>query len=577
MCAIAGVVGHPQAVALTTQMTEVQKHRGPDGGAVLELGSDAAFGHRRLAIIDLSDRGAQPMMSRDGRWTIVFNGEIFNYRELRAQLTPPWRSETDTEVFLEAVAMWGLERALDRTIGMFAVALWDHQEHELLLARDRLGEKPLVYFWNGTTLAFASEMKALASFHGARLDANAVDVYFALGYVPAPLGIFRGTRKLPAGHFLKLSDRDVQVHRWWFPENASPEVEERADARKEQLRGLFADAARLRLRADVPVALALSGGVDSSAIAAELARQNALPDAFTVVFDDDEADLPYAQDVALRFGLRHEIIRVNAQPLSVQVDAAARSYDEPFADSSALACLALASAVGGRYRVVLGGDGGDEAFGGYKHYEYIAAKQTLKAAAAVGGFVDGQAGSTVYVESKTLFRAGERAALLNGHGSPSNALTDFLRADPFLRSPRPGALKRALWSDRHLQLANGLTHKMDIALSAHGVEGRAPLLDHRILEWAQNLEDRDLVHGREKKTLFRAAFSPELPPEVLSRRKHGFGAPVTQWLNGALCEDFEATVPCSLLDREAQKNQTGQRAWTLYCFARWAREWRASW
>lgn len=577
MCAIAGVIGHPQAVVMATQMTEAQKHRGPDGGAVLALTPDAAFGHRRLAILDLSERGAQPMTSRDGRWTIVLNGEIFNYRELREQLSGAWRSETDTEVFLEAVAAWGLERALDRSIGMFAIALWDHQEHALLLARDRLGEKPLVYFWNGTTLAFASEMKALAPFHGARLDPKAVDVYFALGHVPAPLGIFRGTRKLPAGHFLKLRDGDVQIHRWWFPEKAALEIDRDARARKEQLRALFADTVRLRLRADVPVALALSGGLDSSAIAAELARQDVRPDAFTVVFDDDETDLPYARSVAGRFGLRHEVIRVDAQPLGLQLDAALHSYDEPFADSSALACLALGRAVGGQYRVILAGDGGDEAFGGYKHYEYIAAKQTLKAAAAVGGFVDGQAGGTVYVESKTTFRAGERAALLNGHGFGMNVLSEFLRADPFLRNTQSGALKRALWSDRHLHLANGLTHKMDIALSAHGVEGRAPLLDHRIFEWAQNLEAGDLVRGREKKVLFRAAFASDLPPEVLARPKQGFGAPVTTWLEGPLREDFEAAIPCSLLNSEAQKNQKGQRAWTLYCFATWAREWRASW
>jgi asparagine synthase (glutamine-hydrolysing) len=158
-----------------------------------------------------------------------------------------------------------------------------------------------------------------------------------------------------------------------------------------------------------------------------------------------------------------------------------------------------------------------------------------------------------------------------------NVLSEFLRADPFLKNVQQGALKRALWSDRHLHLANGLTHKMDIALSAHGVEGRAPLLDHRIFEWAQNLEDGDLVRGREKKVLFRAAFASELPPDVLSRPKQGFGAPVATWLKGPLHETFRTEVPCSLLGPEGQNDQKGQRAWTLFCFAKWAREWKASW
>lgn len=576
MCAIAGVIGHPQAAAMTAEMAEVQKHRGPDGGAVVSFTSDAAFGHRRLAILDLSERGAQPMTSRDGRWTIVLNGEIFNYQELRTQLERPWRSATDTEVFLEAVAAWGLERTLERSIGMFAVALWDRQERTLLLARDRLGEKPLTYFWDGTTLAFASEMKALAALHEARLDAHAVDVYLALGYVPAPLGIFRDTYKLPAGHCLRMRNGNVEVRRWWFPENSIADVARDAEARERQLRDLIADSVRLRLRSDVPVALALSGGVDSSAIAAELVRQEAKPDAFTVVFSGGAADLPYAQAVAQRFGLRHEVIRIEAEPLVRQVNRALRTYDEPFADSSSIGCLALAAALEGRYKVILEGDGGDEAFGGYKHYEYIAAKQILKAAAAATGICDGRTASTSYVESKTTFRAAERASLMNGHRA-TRGLSDLLESDPFLRNARSGALKRALWSDRHLQLANGLTYKMDMALSAHAIEGRAPLLDHRILEWTQNLEDRDLVRGREKKVLLRSAYAEDLPPEVLNRKKHGFGAPVAQWLAGPLQDEFEAVLPCPLLGREVQKNLSGQRAWTLYSFARWASEWGASW
>lgn len=559
-------------------MAAAQWHRGPDGAGLLELEPGAAFGHRRLAILDLSDRGAQPMTSRDGRWSIVLNGEVFNYRELRAQLPHgTWRTETDTEVFLEAVAAWGLERTLERSNGMFAVALWDRRERTLMLARDRAGEKPLVYFWDGTTLAFASEMKALEPWHDRQVDPAALDVYLGLGYVPAPLGIFRKTHKLAPGHYARLHQGALDVRRWWFPEHATAQPPADPAERREQLRALLADAVRLRLRSDVPIALSLSGGVDSSVIAAELARQGAAPDAFTLVFDGDAADVPYARKVARHFGLRHEVIRAESAPLIDQLAAAAAQYDEPFADSSAVACLGLARALGGRYKVILDGDGGDEAFGGYSHYEYIVAKQALKAAAAAVGLRDGAGTATVYVQSKTLFSASERSGLLNGHGGPPAALERLLASDAYLRTPRPGALKRALWSDRHLALANGLTYKMDMALAAHGIEGRAPLLDHRILEWAQNLDDRDLVRGRQKKVLLRETYAQDVPADVLERPKHGFGAPVSEWLGGPLRELAAEALPCPLLDPLEQPQASGQRQWTLLQLALWAERWRASW
>ncbi len=575
MCGIAGLIGRPDAERLVEDMTASLAHRGPDGKGHFDCGH-AALGHQRLAILDLSPAGAQPMTSRDGRWTMVLNGEIFNYRELRGELGAlPFRSSTDTEVLLEACAAWGVERALRRSIGMFAFALWDHRERELTLARDRLGEKPLVYFWDGQTLAFASEMKALRRLHSGCLDREAVEVYLALGYVPAPLAIFRHTRKLAAGHWLRWKDGALTVRRWWFPERASPPLGRTSSARQEELRALVADAVRLRLRADVPLALALSGGIDSSVIAAEVTRQHASPDAFTVVFDGEETDLPYARRMAGELGLRHEILRACASP----TDQA--EYDEPFADSSAVGALALARTLKGRYKVILNGDGGDEAFGGYRHYEYIAIKQRLKRAAAAVGLKDGRGSQGVYVGSKTTFRESERASLLNGHGvngHPSaGILPRMLSADEFLRASPRGILKQALWSDRHLYLANNLTYKMDLALGACGLEGRAPLLDHRILEWTQGLANRELVSGREKKVLLRKAYRGQLPADVVQRPKHGFGAPIEAWLAGPLRELARDSLPCPLFDPAAQRNLRGQRLWTLLVFARWARQWNATW
>jgi asparagine synthase (glutamine-hydrolysing) len=554
-------------------MTRALEHRGPDGEGYFTA-PGIALGHRRLAILDLSAEGQQPMTSRDGRWTIVFNGEVFNYVELKRELSGNFRSTSDTEVFLEACAAWGVERALQRSVGMFAFALWDNLHRRLTLARDRVGEKPLVYFWDGSTFGFASELKALRQLHDSRLDAGAVDAYLALGYVPAPLAIFRNTRKLTAGHLIEYRGGQLTERRWWYPERAT--IENAGGDRQTQLRELVSDAVKVRLRSDVPIAVCLSGGLDSSVIAAECAKQGARLEAYTVALDGDQTDLPWAKQVASHLGLEHRVIEARSTTAPEKFEETCARYDEPFADSSALPMLALARALKGRYKVVLTGDGGDEAFAGYPHYEHIAAKQFLKAAAATVGLRDGRGAAGVYVQSKSTFRSSERARLLHGH-SCGDALSYLISSNAYLSQHRQGALKQALWSDRHLYLANDLTYKTDIALGAHAIEGRAPFLDHRVLEWVQTLPDRDLVRGREKKVILREAYRKDLPTGVLNRPKHGFGAPVDEWLEGPLKEARRELLPSPLLDVKFQKNLNGQRLWTVLAIASWAREWRASW
>jgi asparagine synthase (glutamine-hydrolysing) len=277
--------------------------------------------------------------------------------------------------------------------------------------------------------------------------------------------------------------------------------------------------------------------------------------------------------VAEHLGLRHEILKIEASEALAGFQQLLWHYDEPFADSSAIPSFALARALRGRNKVVLNGEGGDEAFGGYRHYEHIAAKQAIKAAAAAVGLTDG--GTSVYVESKTAFREAERTRLLNG-SSTGNSLSWLLRRAGYV-PPAGTALKRAMWSDRHLYLPNDLTYKVDIALAGNGVEGRAPFLDHRLLEWAQSLSSGDLVRGRRKKILLRAAYQNELPHDVLHRTKQGFGAPIGEWLAGPLREMVHDICPCPLLEAGPQRNLTGQKLWTTAAFAQWAREWRATW
>ncbi|MEQ1946424.1 MAG: asparagine synthase (glutamine-hydrolyzing) [Bryobacteraceae bacterium] len=594
MCAIAGILdlqsgepvlnprrAQPDRLAKLRPMMESQRHRGPDGEGWFFDG-EVALGHRRLAVLDLSPSGQQPMTSRNGRWTIVFNGEIFNYLELRRAF-PGWmpQSATDTEVLLEAISTWGIEGALEQARGMFAMAVWDARERELTLARDRAGEKPLVYHCDGKTFAFASEMKALDGLHERRLDPLAVDAYLALGYVPAPLAIFRGCRKLEAGHLLRIRPGqkrfgELRPERWWFPERAIPEAAPERSRRIDDLREHLRESVRLRLRSDVPVALCLSGGVDSSVIAAEAVALGASPEAFTVRFDGDETDLPHARGVATHLGLRHHVVDAPCEQIVSDLSPVLSHYDEPFADSSAVPAFALARAFAGNFKVVLNGDGGDEVFGGYNHYTRIAAKQAIKAAAAAAGLCDGRgSGRTgIYVQSKSLFRSDDRRRLLAGHfrGSAYEQMVDHFAghapADP---------LKHAMWTDRHLQLANGLTYKMDIALGAFGIEGRAPFLDHALMEWAQSLPPSDFVSGNEKKILLRAAYKGLLPECVLQRPKHGFGSPIERWLNGPLQEYARDLLPGAWFEADVQQTASGQRKWALLLFSAWAHTWRAAW
>ncbi len=553
MCGIAGAFGEFGELTVA-RMRDALGHRGPDASGIFVDG-DLALGHRRLAILDVTDAGRQPMGSHDGRFVLALNGEIFNYIELRAEIGGEFRTATDTEVLVEACAKWGVEKTLERLIGMFAFALWDRRERELTLARDAMGEKPLVYLEDRRGIAFASEMKALAPLCDRSIDPQALDAYLALGHVPAPLGIFRGTRKLPAGCWLQFSNGASTLGRWKPRPAPAPR----------HLRETVRDAVRLRLRSDVPLALLLSGGVDSSVIAAECVELGANPAAFTAAFDGDEADSKFARMVALQLGLRHEILHVAAPG----PDTIFEHYDEPFADSSAVGALALARSIGAEYKVVLNGDGGDEAFAGYRHYEHIALKQAAKRAAAAVGLIDGQA-SGVYLASRATFRAVERRHLLNGHWS-GTALDRFCPADG------ARALHRAMAIDRALELANRLTYKMDIALGAAGKEGRAPFLDHRVMDWSSGADARELVRGREKKIALRAAYRGALPDPVLDRPKLGFGAPIRAWLDGPWRDFVADLVPCAWLDHESQRGLRGQRLWTVAALAAWARRWRASW
>jgi asparagine synthase (glutamine-hydrolysing) len=475
---------------------------------------------------------------------------------------------------------------------MFAFAIWDAHQRALFLARDRVGKKPLVYFSQGKMLAFASELKALLVVPGCKavLNPDAVDAYLALGYIPAPLTIFRGAQKLPPGHSLVWRAGEMKVRRYWQPETVAKVSRPEGDL-VEHFRQLFREAVRLRLQADVPVGLYLSGGMDSSAIAAECAVLGQDIEALTVAFDTDTTDLPYARTVARRFGLRQGVVEASGRQLANDLPQIHWFYDEPFADSSSIPCYYIARQTQGRFKVILTGDGGDEALAGYPHYEFVAAKQLLKRCAAAVGWRDGcwRNAWATYFQSKALFRQRRRDELLRGGPARDGGFAGYLESESFLQAgPASDTLHRALWADRHVYLPNDLLYKMDIALMSHGIEGRSPFLDHRLLEWCQQLPSRQLVRNRSKKRLLRAAYRNELPDKVLHRRKHGFGAPVMRWLQSSLHEVVYSHLPTPLFNPLPQQKllqafqrkpdaQLVHQLWTLLAFAVWAKQWNATW
>jgi asparagine synthase (glutamine-hydrolysing) len=339
------------------------------------------------------------------------------------------------------------------------------------------------------------------------------------------------------------------------------------------------------------VGLFLSGGIDSSAVAVELVARGHKLLALSVAFDEDHTDLPYATCVAKYLGLPHEVIEVSGN-VANDLERILWHYDEPFADTSSIPSFYIAQAARNSCKVILNGDGGDEAFGGYRHYEYIGLKQGLKRLACAAGLRDGSPLDhwQVYFQSKAIFRRGERIALLNKKGIETEEVFDhFIDNQPFLTSARTNnALQRALWADRSVQLPDCYLYKMDIALSAFGMEGRSPFLDHRLLEWAQKLPTSDLVVKREKKILLRAAFRGQLPNEVLNRPKWGFGAPAMRWLRGSLAHLVKEHIPMPLLASapqqhvlEAIQRSDGDRhvmrIWSLLIFSLWCQKWRADW
>lgn len=636
MCGLAGLWLpnprlHGEALnALAGAMGATLHHRGPDdAGTWSDAQAGIGLAHQRLSILDLSPLGHQPMASRDGRYQLVYNGEIYNFVQLRAALSAlghHFRGHSDTEVLLAAISEWGLEATLAQCNGMFALALWDSREQCLQLARDRVGKKPLYYGWAGDTLVFGSELKALwrhPDFDN-DVDPDAVTLLLRLGYIPAPYCIHRDTFKLMPGRVLRLQAADIAAgaaaHRpeqaqrpFWDARQAMQSAlaapfNGDAVAAEGHLDALLRDAVALRMVADVPVGVFLSGGTDSSIVTALMQAQSARPvRSFSIGFSDSHHDeAPLAREVAAHLGCEHTELYVDGRDALAVVPELPRMFDEPFADASQVPTALVARLARTGVTVALSGDGGDELFFGYSRYvRALRNWQMLRAVPAplrallarrAGGEGSRTGGLAVLfneagargigdVYRNRISRWRQPAAAVRGAHEPE---TFYSLAQPLHGAGTPA--DAMMLADFTTYLPDDLLCKVDRTSMAVGLEARAPLLDWRVAEFAWSLPLDLKYREGHSKYLLKQVLRRYVPDHMVDRPKRGFGAPVGDWLRGDLRDWAQALLDPARLAAEGvfapaavqapwQAFLGGQRKWhthlwTVLMFQAWQEGWR---
>ncbi|MDP6873933.1 MAG: asparagine synthase (glutamine-hydrolyzing) [Alphaproteobacteria bacterium] len=580
MCGLTGSLEFEPATPAETlgrqvrAMADTLRHRGPDSdGQWIDAKAGIAFGFRRLAIFDLSETGAQPMTSHDDRYVMVYNGAVYNFPEMRAELTEKghkFKGRSDTEVILAAIVEWGLEAAVARFVGMFAIALWDRRERTLSLVRDRLGIKPLYYAQFGRHLIFASELRAMRThpaFQG-EIDRDALALYLKRNCVPAPKTIFQGVHKLAAGTILRCGPKgEVELTPYWSLRQVAESGQGNRFRGSEQdaaaeLEQLLAEAVRCRMIADVPLGVFLSGGIDSSMVAALMQRQSDRPvQTFSIGFSDaayDEAK--DAKTVAGHLGTdHHELYLSEADALDV-VPRLGGMYDEPFADSSQIPTYLVSKMAREKVTVVLSGDGGDEMFGGYNRYLWVERMiytvgwlpWPIKAAMAafltalppqqwdrLAGFLRQRNPGDKLHKLAGVLHARDAAQMYEG-------LTSHWPGAEAMVLDRAGDLPRDLGADVHdvahammyldamNYLPDDILTKVDRAAMAVSLEARVPLLDHRVVDFAWSLPLSMKLGGGVSKRLLRQVLYRHVPREMIERPKMGFAVPIHDWLRGPL-------------------------------------------
>lgn len=631
MCGIAGFIkqGSPDSNrALLRRMTDALAHRGPDGsGQWVEPAAGVALGHRRLSILDLSELGAQPMRSHSGRFTIVYNGEIYNFAELRKALEQfghAFNGHSDTEVMLAAFEQWGVEASLKQFVGMFAFALWDAQEQQLIIGRDRVGKKPLYYGFVAGGFIFGSELRALLQFPGwtPSINRQALTLYLRHNCVPSPWSIYQGIHKLPPAHIMRIGLRSGKPEQLALTPYWSA-FERQAHAIANPFRGSFeeatgeterllADATRLRMISDVPLGAFLSGGIDSTLIVSLMQAQNSTRvRTFTIGFNESGYnEATHAKAVAAHLGTDHTELYLSPADALAVIPKLPMIYDEPFADSSQIPTYLVSAMARRHVTVALSGDGGDEGFCGYNRYIWwqqiwgrtsrvpnwllqLTARgmQGVSAAnwdkllrlvhpllpsslkistpgdrlhklAAVLAIRDPQA---LYRQLVSHYSSPEQ--LVPGAAEPATILSESVRL-----SSNEDFINRMMLLDTTTYLPDDILVKVDRASMAVSLEARAPLLDHRVLELAWSLPLSMKLQGRDGKRVLKNVLYRHVPRELVDRPKTGFGLPLDSWLRTSLRDWAEAMLSPARLRSEGyfavepiqrlwREHMSGSRQW----------------
>jgi asparagine synthase (glutamine-hydrolysing) len=603
MCGIAGSwwrqggIDADAAHRIAAQMAQSLAHRGPDGaGTWVDAGAGIALGHRRLAILELSAAGDQPMLSASGRYCVVYNGEIYNHPDLRRRLeaegrAPAWRGSADTETLLACIEAWGIEATLDRLAGMFAFGLWDRDERALILARDRMGEKPLCYALLGDTVVFASELRALhlhPAFDGA-IDRGAVALLLRYNCIPAPHSIFDGVRKLPSGNWLRIPFDATALPEprayWSLGRCAEAGQRDRFEGSEAEaatsLEALLDEVVRSQMISDVPLGAFLSGGIDSSAIVALMQAQSDQPvRTFTIGFRDaafNEAE--HAAAVAHHLGTDHRELYVGERDALGVIAELGRIFDEPFAGVSQIPTVLLSRLTRTAVTVAMSGDGGDELFGGYNRYLMARTWQRRDG---------GRPRTRAEMDRIYLRRIDKwpqaRAVVLDA--KPLTTVLDQPSDWPDLAGP----VSRMMALDAMTYLPDNILVKVDRSAMSASLETRAPFLDCRLVEFAWRLPITMKVHRGLGKRILRKILEKRVPRALFQRPKQGFSVPLDDWLRGELRDWAEPLLskkrlredgvfrpgPLRLLwdQHQANQQQLGNRLWSVLMFQTWLDEQR---
>ncbi|WP_039853496.1 asparagine synthase (glutamine-hydrolyzing) [Magnetospirillum fulvum] len=642
MCGLIGLWDRrlPTAEHLQTTaqaMADSLIRRGPDGeGIWIQPNAGLALGHRRLAVVDLTEAGQQPMTSACGRYVIVYNGEIFNAPDVAADLQSlgiRFRGHSDTEVLLEACAAWGVEAAVSRFIGMFAFALWDCRNQTLSLVRDRMGVKPLYWGMFGDLFLFGSELKALRAHPGwePRIDRSAVSAYLRFAYVPCPLSIYQGVSKLPPAHILTLGQDGVpRLSCYWDSRNVAQSGQSRLDPRPfeetaQSLDSLLRDAVGRRMVADVPLGAFLSGGVDSSLVVALMqAQSNRSIQTFSIGFHEarfNEAD--HARAVAAHLGTDHTELIVEPRDAWAVLPDLAEWFDEPFADSSQIPTYLVSALARQSVTVALSGDGGDELFAGYTRYRGIERlwrsvgrwphplRHATSGAARLLSptawdavlrplprrFKRPQLGDKIHKAVAVLDQQTPQAMyrqIISYWSPPELAMPGFaeplgLMDDPTLQDLLPDTVARLQYIDMSTYLPDDILTKVDRASMAISLETRVPLLDHRLVEFAWTLPPEMKIAEGQGKAILRRVLDNYVPRDLIERPKMGFGIPIDEWLRGPLRDwadnllEEQTLSQDGLFDAKVVRDRwhehlSGSRNWH---YSLWAilmfQSWKARW